>query len=432
MDNLSQNSMEVSSTTSTQSGDDSFIRQLWSKWEYGDWEFLKNIDFGTVENDCDCAIITILSAAGYSQHGNFDIASDLFRFAAKSEASKTTIAQVIISGVYNSLGRAAAALYQSDRAVKNFETAVKFIAASSDLSFDAQHRVEKQFQDLGFQANDLPKILYGKFNKINASNHVSAGDVDSIRRMIQDVIVSQRHEIQNMKGALYYFMKNELKNMTRQIESFSTIMNCLGSVSLPLNFHAWAISPDFGLEILKRLSSKKYDLVLEFGSGSSTYIIAKYLKNSCGTKFTSFDHLENYYTSTRKILASDSLEDVVDLTLAPLQEYHGPDHGTYLFYDCTEKLKMLARSSECIGGKILVIIDGPPEDTCKNARYPAIPIILSCFSGNEIDFLLDDYIRTDEKVTARKWENYIASNGLTYKTEEIILEKEACFISVGQ
>ena len=50
----------------------------------------------------------------------------------------------------------------------------------------------------------------------------------------------------------------------------------------------------------------------------------------------------------------------------------------------------------------MLVIDGPPIKIGRNARYPAIPLLLDKLSKNAI-ILLDDANRSNEKATIENW-----------------------------
>ena len=81
--------------------------------------------------------------------------------------------------------------------------------------------------------------------------------------------------------------------------------------------------------------------------------------------------------------------------------------------------------------RILVVVDGPPTTTGKHARYPAMPIIIDCFAGAQIDFLLDDYDRKDEKEVVKKWLKDVECKQLKFTLVEMKMEKDACLIKVS-
>ncbi|RLJ20343.1 hypothetical protein DJ031_05935 [bacterium endosymbiont of Escarpia laminata] len=231
--------------------------------------------------------------------------------------------------------------------------------------------------------------------------------------------------------------KKEISNSTKQIEYFMRLQHYLGPAILIPEVHNWSISPDFGLLIINRVEENDYDAVIEFGSGTSTLFLAKAVqnvgqRNKCpASPMLSFDHLEKYHTITQGYLARAGLEHMVNLVLAPLVHYTGPDNEGYRYYDCESSLRQLMSSLPNKPPKILVIVDGPPAATGKHARFPALPILLDICAGAVFDFIMDDYIRDEEKTIVVEWMELLALQNISgEKIEFTTLEKQACLIAI--
>ena len=106
------------------------------------------------------------------------------------------------------------------------------------------------------------------------------------------------------------------------------------------------------------------------------------------------------------------------------------DGTNFQFYDCINILTEVAKHADKQGLKILAIIDGPPEATGPFARYPAGPILCSLFKDAQVDLLLDDYIRKDEKEIVKRWRAELSIANQPFAAVERSFEKEACPISV--
>lgn len=227
------------------------------------------------------------------------------------------------------------------------------------------------------------------------------------------------------------------KNLS-QIESFLRLQHYLGNQIVLPDMHGWPISPDFGVLLIRLLEATDYDAVIEFGSGVSTMLIAlalqkKKQKNpSVSTAFVSFEHLDEYHHKTTNLLVQSQLRSGVSLVLAPLVETSGVNQLVSRYYDCSETLSGL---KELLGSKqarILAVVDGPPAATGPFARYPALASIENAFGGlAEIDYLMDDYVRQDEREIVALWEAQLKEAGRSYSRDEFLsLEKQACMLKV--
>jgi len=88
--------------------------------------------------------------------------------------------------------------------------------------------------------------------------------------------------------------------------------------------HNWPISPDFGVLLINLVEQNGYDGVVEFGSGTSTLILAKALDRvarrdgTTSSPLLSFDHLTEYAERTENLLKNARLLERTKVSLAPL------------------------------------------------------------------------------------------------------------------
>jgi exonuclease SbcC len=190
--------------------------------------------------------------------------------------------------------------------------------------------------------------------------------------------------------------------------------------------------------LVNMLAEIEYDLVIEFGSGTSTALIAKSLavinprrqaKGNEPVLQLSFEHLREYYERTSNSLRQAGLEHAVELVHAPLAPLV-LNGLTYQYYECQATIEK-ARLGLLDGKpRVLVLVDGPPASTGRHARYPGTPIVLEIFSDAEVDVILDDYNRTDEKEIVNMWASDCKAFGLNCVIREIALDKGACFVEI--
>lgn len=238
------------------------------------------------------------------------------------------------------------------------------------------------------------------------------------------------------------YIEGQIASSVKQIESYINLTSYMkGEPPLPV-MHRWAISADCAELLCRMITTEKYTQVIEFGTGASTQIVGRlirniFLKGDQRSKigFLSFDHLERYYKQTEAMLMYDELiggsVNFVDLILRPLVHF-ADETGPYQYYDCDGDIKKFSENGSRKGevDKVLVIVDGPPAATGRFARYPAFPIVLKYFSNTEVHFLLDDYIRQQEVDTAGIWLNQLKKRGIRYDAQEIELEKSAFLLKV--
>jgi predicted O-methyltransferase YrrM len=164
---------------------------------------------------------------------------------------------------------------------------------------------------------------------------------------------------------------------------------------------AWSVPPRVLLELVNIvLDAPKPLTVVEFGSGVSTYWIAKAMKLKGAGSLISFEHMDEYAELTRQHLERDDLADVVDLRVSPLapQEFGGEN---FIWYQGWEDLPPVD----------LAFVDGPPANTGPHARQPAMMALREVLEPNAI-VLLDDADRPDEIAILERWKTLRFRNGV--------------------
>lgn len=234
-------------------------------------------------------------------------------------------------------------------------------------------------------------------------------------------------------------LRKEVVNATRQLEAYISVQGYLQTGAWMPGMHGWPVSPDFAQYLIELIENGNYDLVIEFGSGTSTLLVAKALNNIAlrnegrpAARHIAFEHLERFHAETGRSLARAGLKDSVQLMLAPLVPYLAPNGVSYEYYGCQQAIADLAAEFAGSAPQILVLVDGPPAATGKHARYPALAVVLECFGAATIDVLLDDYIRSDEQEIAQKWAADLDAAGIPHEMTTTKMEKDACLISIRQ
>lgn len=224
-----------------------------------------------------------------------------------------------------------------------------------------------------------------------------------------------RRSIGETENQLRASFGRELSNAVRQIEAFVSIQNYLstGEGSLA-QFHGWPISPDLGLFLIERIRERRHDLIIEFGSGTSTALFARAVQiarrgagvaEALPKPICSFEHDLAYLSKTRNLVEAHGLLDQVTLAHAPLIDWQD-ETGNYLYYDCESALVEIARILHGSMKRLLVLVDGPPGSTSTNARYPAVPMLFKHLGRHEIDLVLDDANRREEIAVIELWRRY--------------------------
>ena len=187
--------------------------------------------------------------------------------------------------------------------------------------------------------------------------------------------------------------KSELSYIYDRIDSLFSIHHMIDIKSpLPI-MNDWAITSDYGLDLMKMAIAKGKGSIIDVGSGVSTLIFGYVLQKRGAGKVIALEHDKTFYNATKKMIKEHQLEDFVDLYYCPLIEYV-INKNKWLWYDFS-KVKFPADVS-------IVNIDGPPGATQPLARYPAVPLLIE-YVGTNTTILLDDGAREDETEIAAQW-----------------------------
>lgn len=223
-------------------------------------------------------------------------------------------------------------------------------------------------------------------------------------------------------------------NDTDQLGQLIGIQNYLTQGELPLQFRGEEISPDLGLLLLDLLSKNRYDLVVEFGSGTSTVLIAEYIASlrkadapacaDASLQIIAFEHQPSDQEKTKFMVERKGLQHIAQVHLTPLEIY-GEGSGTgALYYDCQRVLtEASAKLSHGEGSRILVLVDGPPEGTNLMARLPALEVLKTHFPMACIELVLNGYRRPNELAIVETWARECARAGIPFSLEEVQTEK---------
>ncbi|MCK0753256.1 heparinase II/III domain-containing protein [Chromohalobacter japonicus] len=187
-----------------------------------------------------------------------------------------------------------------------------------------------------------------------------------------------------------------------QLESLSWLQRRLKIQGRLPPLRGWATSPDVLLHLHEHVMAARPRLVVEFGSGASSLVIADALRQNGFGKLVSLDHSEHYGGMTRESLRREYLDQWVDLRIGELEPWTGQHLGRQEGQEDEALHWYPVRLLEGLEGIDMVLVDGPPGATCQYARYPALPALVERLSA-EATVWMDDTIRQDEKDICEDW-----------------------------
>lgn len=294
---------------------------------------------------------------------------------------------------------------------------------------------DPEISNISYQLNPLYKLL-----KIQQQENLALQNKIKEQAELtqnQDLLLQTINQrFKQLENRLIKQTKLEANNVIKQIESYHYLQNFFVDSSTIFDFHGWPISADFGALLIRLLQKKHYDLVIEFGSGTSTVLMAKaikqiYAKQKNKPFIISFDHLEQYANQTKEMLVTANVENLAQVSLAPLAPYNGLADQDSIYYDSTLIFDILHSYQTSKELSILVVVDGSPESTCNLARYPALPILMSIFNRAKLDILMDDANRAGEQQIVTLWGDLLANHNTEYAITKFDIEKGATLISTA-
>lgn len=154
----------------------------------------------------------------------------------------------------------------------------------------------------------------------------------------------------------------------------------------------WAASADVLVLLHQLVRNERPKHVLECGSGVSTLVLAYALRDIDGASLVTLEHDRRYLASTRELLRHHGLSDAVDLRFAPLVPVETGTEGDR-WYD-PEQLPS--------GPIDLMFIDGPPSNSGRPARAPALQLVDDRLAP-DATIVVDDYLRASDRDTVSAW-----------------------------
>jgi Methyltransferase domain len=163
-----------------------------------------------------------------------------------------------------------------------------------------------------------------------------------------------------------------------------------------LPWSGYAIGAESLLRVLSELTRMSPELVVEFGSGLSTIEIGRALAKLPRGHLLSFEHDEEWARMVERKLALLGLAANVTVVHAPLEPttIRG---STFTWY--SEPAVSGAIRGRRIG---VMLVDGPPGNSCHLARYPALPVLYENLAPDAVVFL-DDASRAEEAEISARW-----------------------------
>lgn len=129
--------------------DETLLERSRIQWQFGDWASLAAIGREQLQHHPDRARLAVLAAAGHMGMGDTALGRQFAQLAIEWGCGRKLVAQVLVSGVYNTLGCAAMANGDPAAALGHFGSAAAIGMPGGDQRLLAQARMDEQARQLG-------------------------------------------------------------------------------------------------------------------------------------------------------------------------------------------------------------------------------------------------------------------------------------------
>lgn len=227
----------------------------------------------------------------------------------------------------------------------------------------------------------------------------------------ENTVETLSNELKALEESLLQVSKDSAGKVTRdlitvqnrlyaQLESLTWLQRRLKIKGQLPPLRGWATSPDVLLHLHAHIMATRPRVIVEFGSGASTLVIADALRQNGLGKLISIEHSDHYGAQTLGTLQAESLEGWVDLRIGELEAWE----REHLNPEDADKPSRWYPASllESVENVDLLWVDGPPGATCLFSRYPALPALADKLSPNA-EVWMDDTIRQEEKDICERW-----------------------------
>lgn len=103
-------------------------------WQFGNWQLLTLLDPDIIQQESSRSVLSLLAAAGHLQIGQYVEAKQLLRLAKEWGVDDRLVIEILISGIHNSIARAALVARRQEKAAEHFESATCLRMLSDDVT----------------------------------------------------------------------------------------------------------------------------------------------------------------------------------------------------------------------------------------------------------------------------------------------------------
>jgi hypothetical protein len=165
------------------------FEQAREMWIAGDWGALRRISEPVLEHHPERARLALIVASAHAQENDMAAARRFVARAREWGCDRRLMSRVLISGVYNSLGRAAAMMGgASDRALRHFECALATAMPGRNVRPLVQGRSVRQLSHLELRGPNKTSELPSAPPAISSSSAVAGAETNRAEVFSEDAL----------------------------------------------------------------------------------------------------------------------------------------------------------------------------------------------------------------------------------------------------
>lgn len=142
--------------------DENLLELSRTQWHLGDWASLANLKRDTLQHHPDRAKLALLAAAGQMQSNNTPAAQQFIRMAQDWGCSKRMVSQVLVAGVYSTLGKATLIAGDQQRALGHYKTAASLANQKANAGMLAEVQIIRETRALAAVQQQARQIAQQK------------------------------------------------------------------------------------------------------------------------------------------------------------------------------------------------------------------------------------------------------------------------------
>lgn len=282
------------------------------------------------------------------------------------------------------------------RAVEQSETLNSLVESSAEM-INGEAALIELAQSQGEVARDCMNNLAVVLGELKTAVLVSGGSLDSVKMSLAKLGGDFQQSLKPLSRLQSHWDTEMNRQTVRLVQDTDALMHLHGFASgrnmAPL-LGDWAMDPAGMKGLLDLVLARKPQLVVECGSGASTFWLATAFRQIGRGRVISLEHLHDYAEKSRAAIAEAGLEVWAEVIHAPLMTYNLGDRG----FDWYQVDGLNLED----GAIDILLVDGPPESIGKKARYPALPLLRRYLAHDAI-VLLDDCDRPGEIEIIEEW-----------------------------